>query len=100
MRFGADHVFGARIPNNNVCVAARRERSFFWIHTENARGRGRNDFYETIQRKFTFVHTVMMKKLQAIFDSRAAVRDFCEVIFAETFLVLETERAVVGGNHL
>jgi hypothetical protein len=31
-----------------------------------------------------------------MFDSGAAVRDFCEVVEPELFLLLETKRAMIG----
>ena len=50
--------------------------------------------------KFTGVNAVMKNQLQTIFDTRSAIRNFCEIVFTQDFLVFETERAVVRGNHL
>ena len=46
------------------------------------------------------IHAVMIDELQAVLDARAAVGNLGEIVFAEDFLVFETERAMVGGDHL
>ena len=46
------------------------------------------------------VHAVMIDQLQPVFDARAAVGDLGEIVLAEDLLVLETERAMVGRDHL
>ena len=46
------------------------------------------------------VDAVVIDQLQAVFDARAAVGDLGEIVLAENLLVFETERAMVGGDHL
>jgi hypothetical protein len=70
------------------------------IHAEDARGRGRGDLHEAIERDFARVHAVVIDQLQAVLDARAAVGDLGEIVFAEHLLIFEAERAMVGGDHL
>ena len=42
----------------------------------------------------------MIDKLQPVLDARAAVGNLREIVLAQHLLVLETERAMVGRNHL
>ncbi len=73
---------------------------FLRIHAEDARRRGGGDLHETVQRKFARVDAVVINQLQTVLDARAAVGNLREIVFAEDLLVFETERAVVGGDHL
>src|SRR5215470_18074268 len=42
----------------------------------------------------------MVEKLETIFDAGTAIGNFGEVVFAESLLVFEAERTVVGGDNL
>ncbi len=46
------------------------------------------------------VHAAGVDQAQPVLDARAAVGNFGEVVPAQLLLFLETERAMVGGNHL
>ena len=46
------------------------------------------------------IDAVMIEQLEAILDARAAVGNLCEIVLAEDLLILEAERAMVGGNDL
>ena len=52
------------------------------------------------KRQLAGVHPVMIDQLEPVFDARAAVGDLGEIVLAEHLLVCETERTMVGGNHL
>ena len=42
----------------------------------------------------------VIEKLEPILDAGAAVGDLSEIVLAQNLLVFETERAMVGRNHL
>ena len=43
---------------------------------------------------------MMMDQLQTVFDAGTAIRDLGEIVFPEHLLILETEWAMIGGDHL
>ncbi len=46
------------------------------------------------------IHAVVIDQLQAVLDARTAVGNLREIVLAEHLLIFETERAMVGGDHL
>src|SRR6185503_4116963 len=45
------------------------------------------------------MHASVVDQRQAVFNARAAIGNFGEIILAKRFLVGETERAVIGRDH-
>ena len=100
VRLRADQMLGFGIPHHDVGVASRRDRALLGIHAEDARRRRGHDLHKSIQRDLARAHAVMMQQLQSILDARPAVGDLGEIVLAQRLLILETERAVIGGDHL
>src|SRR6202042_1641254 len=55
---------------------------------------------KSLKRDLSCIHSEVEKQLQSILDSRSAVRNFAEVIFAELLLIGKAEWAMVGRNNL
>src|ERR1700676_4315542 len=70
MRLGADSMFCRWTPQHDIGIASCSHPSLAGINSENAGGRGRHQFHETIQCELPFVHAVMINQLQSILYSR------------------------------
>ena len=94
-------VLGLRIPDHEVGIAARGAISPFCGYMPKMRA-GVVEISSTkrFERQLALVHAVMMDQLQPVLDARPAVGDLGEIVLAQHLLVFETERAMVGGDHL
>src|ERR1019366_4907273 len=100
MSGGADGIERVGVPDDEVGVAAGGDFALAGIHAEDARRGGGGEFHEAIERELTLVDAVVIHELQAVLDAGTAVGNLGEIVLAENLLVGETERAVVGRNHL
>src|SRR5215471_13784081 len=100
MRGGADGMDGIGVPQNDIGVAARGDRTFLRIHAEDTCGGSGGGLDETIQCHLARVHAVVEYELKTVLNPWAAVGNLGEVPLAQDFLVFEAEGAVIRGNHL
>ena len=82
MCFYADHVVRVWIEDDDVSIRPYRDGAFAREQAEKSCGRGGDDFDEAIDREALAVDAAGVDQAEAMFDTRAAVRDFGEVVFA------------------
>ena len=100
MSFGADGVFAVRIEDNQVSVAAYRNRSFAWIQAEELCRSGGNQLDKPVHAETAVGDSAGINQAHAMLDAWAAVGNLREVILPEFFLFFETERAMISGDDL
>src|SRR5205814_6724439 len=98
--FGADGVFAVRIEDNQVSVAAYRNRSFAWIQAEELCRSGGNQLDKPVHTETALCDASGINQAHAMLDAWAAVGNLREVILPEFFLFFETERAMISGDDL
>src|SRR4029078_1599585 len=62
--------------------------------------RGRGQLDETVERYVPGADAIVIDQAHAVLDARTAVRDLAEIVAAELFLLLETERAMIGRDDV
>src|SRR6267378_1830067 len=75
-----------RIPDDDVGVAAHRDRALLREHAHDLRGRGRRDLDPAIQRDPLLHDTAVVEQHHARLDTRRPVRDLREVADPELLL--------------
>src|SRR6516164_321046 len=100
MRRRADRLLPIGIKNDNIGVGTHGNRAFARKQTEDLSRSCRCQFDKTIQADPSLSNASVEDKAQPILHTRAAVRNFREIIAAEFLLFFEAERTMVSGNHL
>ena len=96
MRASGDRVVLLRVPNNNVCIAANPKHSFLGIETEQLGRIRSNQMHPAVEGEFSLIYPKVIKELESMLDTRAAVGYFGEIINPCTFLRRKEEWAVVS----
>src|SRR5260370_42032460 len=96
MGFYTDRVLPLGVEDYQVGIAANRYRSFLRIEPEDLCRCGRNQLDKAVHAEAAFGYAAGINKAHAVLDARAAIGDLGEIIFAKLFLLLETERTVIG----
>src|SRR4029077_14178646 len=100
MSLCADRVFALGIKNDQVGIAAHRDCSLARIQAhEFGRGRG-NQFHKAVHTESALGDTAGINQAHAMLDPGPSVGNLGEIIASQFLLFLETEWAVVSGNHL
>src|SRR6266481_4229410 len=99
LRFGGDHSAIIRVVNHQVRVTANRNRSFSREESKKFRGASTGRVHETVEIQPPPFHSVRVQQIDALFDSRNAVGNIDERIFAEKFL-LGVKRAMVRSDRV
>ncbi len=100
VRLRADDFFVVGIEDHQVRVGADGDRAFARIQAEEFCGAVETSCDKAIRGKMLAVDAAGVDQAQAMLDARAAVGNFGEVVLAQFFLLLEAERAMVGGDDL
>lgn len=100
MGLRADRMLALWIENHQVGIASHGDRSLARIKSEQFCRRCRSQFYKTIHAKTPARYASRENQAHAMLNSRPSVRNLCEIVAAQFFLLFETERAMIGGNHL
>src|SRR3954451_8002436 len=93
----ADRGVPGRVPHEDVGVETGRDLAFRLEAEQSGRGGGAR-LDPTLERDLA-VHHALVQQLHAMLDAADAVGDLGEVADADLLLLLEAERAVVGGHH-
>ncbi|GFJ84542.1 hypothetical protein Phou_087220 [Phytohabitans houttuyneae] len=94
----ADPGAAVRVVHHDVGVRAGRDDALARVEAEHA-GRRRGDrLHPPLQRQLAVDHA-LVQQVDAVLDAADAVGNLGEVADAQLLLVLEAERAVVGGDH-
>src|ERR1017187_9695768 len=86
------------VIDHQVGVRAGLDRAFAREEIERLRDLRAGDVYKRVQVNLPRLHAVGVEQVDAFFERRYAVGDFCKIIFAHRLLRLEIERAMVGGD--
>src|SRR5262249_762987 len=97
---GADHVLRIGIENDDVRVGSDGNGALSRKEAEQFCRSGGDNFDETVCGEALAVNAARVDEAEAMFDARAAVGDFSEVVSAQFFLFPETEGTVIGGDNL
>jgi len=95
MGFCADDLLFVRIKDHEVGIRPYSDSSFAGIEAEEFCGSGGHKLDEAVGGKSFSVDAPRIDEAEAVLDAGAAVGNFCEVVFAQFLLLLETKRAVV-----
>src|SRR5215472_15490267 len=97
---GADDVLAAGIENNQVSVAAHRNRALTRIQTEQLGGSSGDQFDKAIHAEAPGPDSAGINQTHAVLDSRPAVGDFGEIASSEFLLFPEAKWTMVSRYHL
>src|SRR5439155_21745253 len=100
MGFRADSLLAIRIENNDVRVGPNRDRPFPRKYSKDLGSRSGSEFDKSIQANPFLNDAAVVDEAHPMLNAWAAIRNFAEVVTAEFFLLLEAERAMVGGYDL
>src|SRR5205807_2681571 len=89
-----------RIEDHDVGVASDRDRSFAWIKPKQLGRCCRHNLHKAVHAEAPRRGTSTVYQAEAMLDAGTAVGDLRKIISAQFLLVLEAERAMVGGDHL
>src|SRR5271168_2594631 len=93
-------MFGIRVPDDYVGVAAGSDGSLLRIHAKNPCRCGRSDLDKAVDRELTLADSIVVDELQPVFNTGTAVGNLGKVVFAENLLIFKTEWAMVGRDYL
>ena len=96
MRLGADGLFLCWIEDHQIGVTADGDCSLARIQTEQLRRSSGNYLDEPICTELPRRHATGINQAHAVLNAGAAIWNLSEVAFADLFLFLEAERAMVG----
>src|SRR3954468_23523936 len=83
VRLGGDFHPLLGVEDDDVGVAADRDRPFARVHAEELRRVGRDELYEPVHRDAALPDAEVVEHVQAVLDPRAAVGDLREVVSAK-----------------
>src|SRR5262249_44666561 len=86
--------------DNDIRIRANRDCTLLWKKAEDFRCRCGGQLHEPVQADSFLNDTAIVDETHAVLDSWTAVGDLAEIVAAEFLLFLETERTVVGRDHL
>src|SRR6516164_11561490 len=89
----ADRLLAGGIENDDVGIAADRNRAFLRKQPKNLRRPGRSQLDKAIERNMALGNAVVIDQAHAVLDAWAAIRNFAEIVLAELLLLLEAEGA-------
>ncbi len=97
VRVRGQHVPQRGVVDHDVGVRAGGDRPLARVEAEHPRRGGRVHLDPPRERQFAVDHA-LVQQVHPVLDPRHPVRDLGEVAAAHLLLLLETERAVVGGH--
>src|ERR1700685_4567036 len=100
MGLRADGVFARRIEDDQIRIAAHRNRSLAWIQPKQLCWSSRHELHKSIRAESSRSHASGINQAHAMLHSRPAVGNFREIVLAHLFLLFKTERTMIGGNNL
>ena len=95
MSLNRECLFFISIEDDDVRVRADGDRPFLRKQSEHLRGRGGGQLDKAIQRD-AVLNDAVIDERDAMFDAGCAVRNLCEIVFAQFFLLLHAKWAMVG----
>ena len=93
MRLGRDRDALLGVEDDDVGVAADRDRPLLRIHPEQLRRVRREQLDHAVQRDPPFAHAEVVDHLQPVLDPDRAVRDLAEVVLPERLLLAACRRS-------
>src|SRR5271170_6387659 len=100
MSLYTDGVLAVRIEDHQVRIADDGDRALARIQTKKLRGSGRNQLYKAVHAESPPGNAARIDQAQAVLNSGTAIRNLCEIIASQLFLLSETEGTVIGRHHL